>query len=233
MYSHQDQFIHDMSVKQILSILQHGAWKVLDQQRSSSPACMESDENTCGIHAFANLQFEKDVKVLLDIGGGKSDINRAYLKANKNIEVLVWDPFNRSTAHNLLIQKIIMKNKADSVSSMSVLNVIAEAASRLAHICTVKSGLKSGGKAYFKIWPGEALLKGSYLPSATLFSYQANAFRDRFIKEIELVFGRGSVRSSQTPNLLIAKKMTDALPAIQEILAIQKESKAYCVYLKT
>lgn len=109
---------------------------------------------------------------------------------------------------------------------MSVLNVIPEVAVRLEHINTLKAALVVGGKAYFKIWPGEQPLQGTYLPSATDTFYQANAYADRFLREIEIAFGIGNVRLDyNVPNLIIAVKITESNTSQHDIALIQRQSE--------
>jgi len=237
MHSHQDSYIHELPVDTIINILHQGAWKVGNQSITSAITndtnlnqpdlqWMAVNENTAGANAFADIKFNRYVKRILDVGGGRFDCNHNYMKRERNIELLVWDPYNRSTSHNNQVQAEVEKYKVDAASSMSVLNVIPEADIRLAHITTLKSALIIGGKAYFKIWPGEQPLLGTYLPSSTDTYYQANAYADRFLREIEIVFGKGNVRiDSQVPNLIIAVKLSESHTNRQEIVDIQKNSK--------
>lgn len=234
---HPDHYIHELSVETISRILASGAWRV-DNQVITSAETNDNDlkipnmqwvamgENTEGPNAFSDIKFDGNVKRMLDVGGGKYDCNRDYLKHERDIDLLVWDPYNRSQSHNATIQTEVMENKVDAATSMSVLNVIPDPESRLAHINTLKSALIVGGKAYFKIWPGSWPLRASYLPSATESCYQANAYADRFLREIEVVFGLGNVELDKlTPNLIVAVKLTEAHTDQCDILRIQRKSE--------
>lgn len=236
MLSNHESFIHELSLNQILEIIKYGQWKTLSQTVTSADTNDNSlrvpdeswpqDENTAGVNAFRDIHFDKSVKRVLDVGGGKFDCNRDYLKTTRNITLFVWDPFNRSSQHNLQIEHEMAENTADAATSMSVLNVISEISARLAHIVTVWKSLTVNGKAYFKIWPGEDIFKGTYLPSSTSKSYQANAFCDRFIREIQLVFGIDFVTINKNiPNLIIAIKKSNSHPTLEEITRIQKLSQ--------
>lgn len=237
MRSHQDHYIHQLTVKTITTILKNGAWQA-ENQSITSAITNDNDlekpndhlraigENTAGTNAFSDVEFDHKVKRILDVGGGKYDSNRNYLKRERNIDLAVWDPYNRSSAHNNRVEKEVTSNPVDAVTSMSVLNVIPETEVRLAHISTLKAALILGGKAYFKIWPGEYPLQGSYLPAATEAYYQANAYADRFLREIELVFGRGQVKlDTRIPNLIIAVKSSEAQTSESGIILIQNASK--------
>ena len=74
-------------------------------------------------------QFKKG-DVVLDIGGGKFD-NAVKNLAKSNVEVKVYDPFNRSPVHNKSVVNSIKDGGADKVVSFNTLNVIPEEANRL------------------------------------------------------------------------------------------------------
>lgn len=245
MYSHQDHYIHELTVKTISNILENGAWK-FDNQTITSAITDSIDkeekdpdeklvtigENTNGIYAFSDITFDNEVKRILDVGGGKYDFNRNFLKRKKNIDLLIWDPYNRSSSHNKNVHAEVINNKVDAATSMSVLNVIPEPEVRLAHINTLKAALAIGGKAYFKIWSGKSPLQQSYLPSATESSYQANAYADRFLREIEIVFGIENVKMDKTiPNLIVAIKLTEDHTTQHDIIRIQKASEKELIFL--
>lgn len=237
MHSHKDNYIHELTTSTILNILEKGAWKAENQTITSAitndnnlnepdSQWLEMGENTAGTNAFYDIKFDNHVKRILDVGGGRFDCNRDYMKRERNIELLVWDPYNRSQSHNTQTQIAVEKHKVDAVTSMSVLNVIPEVTVRLEHINTLKAALIAGGKAYFKIWPGNPPLQGTYLPSATNTSYQANAYADRFLREIEIIFGIGNVKlDDKIPNLIVAVKVSESNTSSHDIALIQKQSK--------
>lgn len=231
--------ISDLKSDKIVQILQSAAWKTLDQKITSAETNndkniqpdlknIEAGENACGVDAFADLKFDPSVKRALDVGGGKYDFSRNYMKSKHNIDLLIWDPYNRSKEHNLEIQSLVTNKKVDAATSMAVLNVIPEVEVRLAHICTLKDSLAVNGIAYFKIWPGENFLKGSYKPTVNSYGYpgyQANAYADRFLREVQLVFGLKNAKLHETiPNLLVATKTSDEPTSQAEIELIQKLS---------
>lgn len=243
MYARQDQFIHEISSESIFAILQQDPWKLSHQTITSADTndnnfdkpnlqWMEMGQNTSGINAFYDIHFDKKVKRILDVGGGKYAFNSQFMQENRGIELLVWDPYNRATTHNDAVKKIVTDNKVEAATSMSVLNVIPELEVRLAHIIILKSALVVGGKAYFKIWSGEEPLNGSCLPSATHSSYQANAPACRFLREIEVVFGKGNVIVDRAiPNLIIAVKRSESPTSITDIHRIRQQSKIENAFL--
>src|SRR3990167_289407 len=232
MRSHHDEFLHEIKSEDILFTLKKGQWQVYNNEISSAVTdtndgiVVEDADNTSGVDAYRDVSFDVKVKEVLDVGGGKYDCNRDYLRDKRKINLLVWDPYNRSSDHNKAIQYKVAKFKVDAAVSMSVLNVIPDIRSRLAHIMTVWASLRSGGKAYFKIWPGENLFKGTYLPIETESRYQANAFLDRFYREIQVVFGDLNVMmDKRVPNLFVAMKANANHLFFEQIKSIQARSK--------
>ena len=63
--------------------------------------------------------------VNLDVGGGRYDRGTAYL-ADQDVTSIVFDPFNRSEAHNLAALRQLAKTRADTATITNVLNVIKE-----------------------------------------------------------------------------------------------------------
>lgn len=235
------QFIHEFDSNDLFSLLLKTPWNIANQSLTSkdtngyapkepSQFMLEIGENTSGVEAFCDIPFHPSVKQILDVGGGQFDANKFFM-ASKGIELSVWDPYNRTYEHNKKIEKWVADSKGlKVVTSMSVLNVIPELEARISHINTVKSALKQNGLAFFKIWPGESTLKGSYVPSWDSSSFQANAYQDRFFHEVEIVFGRKNVSvSSSIPNLIIAKKTNNYCTPVWEIDSIKKSEKKYFI----
>jgi hypothetical protein len=234
-----EYFIHDLSPDSILKLLESDAWCGVSQRITSAEtdnddrpepdeAAIAAGHNTAGVDAFADLQFGDNVTRMLDVGGGKFDVCRNYMKA-RGVELLVYDPYNRSSAHNESVKLLVVKDKVPAATSMSVLNVVAEPEARLAHICILKDALTTGGTAYFKIWPGQEALKGSYLSTVNSYGhpgYQANAYADRFLREVQLVFGLDHVKLHESiPNLIVAKKTNASVTTLEEIKRIQLLAK--------
>jgi hypothetical protein len=151
--------IKDLSPTAISQILKNGAWITTDQSISSAETNndinphpdynqIKHGDNAAGVNAFADIPFAKDVKRVLDVSGGKYDVCRNYMHT-KQIELLVWDPYNCAKAHNNQVKQEVTRHKVDAATSMAVLNVIPEPEVRLAHIVTLKQSLKEDGYAIF------------------------------------------------------------------------------------
>src|SRR5688500_6169167 len=104
MLSLRDEYIYIMAPENILAILQQ-PWVTKNQSITSATtntndlaepdlAYTQTDENTAGTNAFAAIDFGEKTRRILDLGGGKFDVNINYMKQRK-VELLVWDPFNR------------------------------------------------------------------------------------------------------------------------------------------
>lgn len=125
----------------------------------------------------------------IDIGGGAYDANSAYMASRYLVDCVVYDPYKRHSSHNEKIIADATNRPIDAALSLSVLNVISESSCRLAHIRLCQSVLKTGGKAVFKVWPGDR----SGLGTRTVSGYQSNRDIDTYIEELQTVFGSHSV----------------------------------------
>jgi len=230
-------YLSEFSADEIIAMLKHTAWRIPDQTVSSAStntmfkdseqaqfenAKKHPKENTSGVVAFSDIPFIGGIMRVLDVGGGQSDQNKDYMARTKGVELLVWDPFNRSDQHNKAVKRSIKLQLADAATSMSILNVIPNIEARLAHITTVMQATKVGGFCYFKVWSGEGENKGTGVAIETSEAYQANAPAKRFLNEIRAVFGLENVYLDEmVQNLIVAKKCTDNLPAVGEIEKIR------------
>lgn len=155
-------------------------------------------DRTEGVGAFMDLPLEKATRNL-DVGGGAHESNTSYL-ATRGVTNYVYDPYARSEVHNQKILQIVRSSPVDSVTSMSILNVIDDSAARIAHIHLCKKSLKSGGKAYFKVWPGNESGKGEYI----LGGYQSNRDAKSYIEDVRQVFGEKHVTYDENLKVLVA-----------------------------
>jgi hypothetical protein len=167
-------------------------------------------DNTEGIAGFSDLYFPSKKILLLDVGGGSSDVSKKWVECNyKNIRFLVVDPYKRSYEHNRKIEtEVKLNGGADIITSMSVLNVIPDKVTRIQHILYVYQYLRYGGTAYFKIWPGFYPERGSGLG---VFDFERKVFQSNcwvsfYVSEVASVFGNENIILEFSKNLLIANK---------------------------
>lgn len=123
----------------------------------------------------------------LDYGGGRFDNVAQYLK-DYDVLNLVYDPFNRSKAHNKDVLDFIKKNGgADTVTCSNVLNVIKEPENRLSVIKNCDRLVKSDGTVYFTVYEGSGSGEGKANDKRK--SYQTNMKTEDYQEELEQVFG--------------------------------------------
>eukprot|EP00933_Yihiella_yeosuensis_P021354 TRINITY_DN16902_c0_g1_i1.p1 TRINITY_DN16902_c0_g1~~TRINITY_DN16902_c0_g1_i1.p1 ORF type:complete len:425 (-),score=73.02 TRINITY_DN16902_c0_g1_i1:17-1291(-) len=180
-------------------------------------------DNTTGAAAFADIldllptgprdsassASGGNPRILLDVGAGKSNAAKLFLESAKpGWRYVAADPYNRSEEENSTAQRAVEDaGGADAVCSMSVLNVIAEKASRIEHIRLCHDALRQSGLAFFKVWAGYWPERGSSVPSvqADKDIYQSNSWASAFKEEVEQVFGAGKAYVDNNLNLIVAK----------------------------
>lgn len=73
---------------------------------------------------YKKLNFIPNTLVF-DYGGGKYDTNTRYM-ADKEVKVVVFDPYNRTQTHNEKVLKYIETHRPNYIVCSNVLNVIEE-----------------------------------------------------------------------------------------------------------
>lgn len=122
--------------------------------------------------------------VVLDYGGGKFDNAVNYL-ADKDVTLLVYDPYNRSAEHNKEVLSFLRQNGgADATVCSNVLNVIKEPEARLAVLKNIKKLTKSSGAIYITVYEGS----GNSNAGPTKSGYQLNKKIAEYLDEIQEVF---------------------------------------------
>ncbi len=107
--------------------------------------------------------------VNLDVGGGRYDRGTAYL-ADQGVTSLVFDPFNRSEAHNLAVLRRLTLKRADTATIANVLNVIKEGSVRAAVLRFAAKFTRPGGLVYIDVHEGDRSGRGR----PTRDGYQTN-----------------------------------------------------------
>ena len=90
-------------------------------------------------------------QVNIDIGGGKFDTATQYLW-QRNVKNYIWDKYNRSYEHNLLVEKEIDNGEAHTVTLSNVLNVIKEKHVRMGLVLTAFRWVRPGGSIYISVY---------------------------------------------------------------------------------
>lgn len=143
----------------------------------------------------------------VDFGGGKFDNAVEYLR-DQNVTLCVYDPYNRSAAHNREVLRTLRANGgADFAINSNVLNVIKEPEARKGVLKNIKKITKSGAPIYITVYEG----RGDAKEGVTKSGYQLNRKTADYLEEIQEVFpdakrkgklivatNKGSVNSSSS-----------------------------------
>lgn len=102
---------------------------------------------------FRKADFCKGT-VNLDFGGGKYDTATEYLKT-KDVENLIYDPFNRSKEHNAEVINRLFDKGADSCTLSNVLNVIDNKDARISALLGAWGLMKKGAILWVTAYEGD------------------------------------------------------------------------------
>ena len=147
-------------------------WTKLPQQYPSDKASINSARPAA---TFKHLPT--DITVVADIGGGKYD------NAPDHLTVVVYDPYNRTPAHNAKAVNQIQGGQCDVATVNNVLNVIKEKHIRQQIIAQAAD---CAPIAYFLIYEGNRSGTGSVSRNGT--TWQEHRKADSYIPEIQQHF---------------------------------------------
>lgn len=130
------------------------------------------------------VDFPKGTLVL-DYGGGRFD-NAVEWLAEKEVEGVVYDPYNRSAEHNRDVVRRVRENGgADITLCSNVLNVIKEPEARLGVLKNIRKLTKPSGKVYITVYEGKGTGEGK---QSQKDSYQLNRKTSDYLDEVHQVF---------------------------------------------
>lgn len=95
----------------------------------------------------------------LDVGGGPDDYFTLAL-LSRGVQNLIYDPFQRTAAHNDCVLKEINDQPADTATLSDVLNVIERKRDIIDLLKRVKRWVKPGGRVYFTVYEGNGTGRG-------------------------------------------------------------------------
>ena len=126
----------------------------------------------------------------LDVGGGRYDNSVEYFKKSK-VELLIYDPFNRSPDHNEKVVSKINQRKCDGVMCNNVLNVISEKENRKQVIKQVFEAVKEDGFTFFITYEGNKTGDAKVTKQTKDSNcFQMNQKTEFYIDEIKEIFGK-------------------------------------------
>ena len=151
------------------------------QQEFSSAA---TSINSTKLPAIYNMVEFRPGDVVVDFGGGKFDNAVNYLK-DKDVTLLVYDPYNRSAEHNKEVLRLLKEHGgADAAVNSNVLNVIKEPEAREAVLKNIKKITKRGAPIYITVYEG----RGDGAEGPTKSGYQLNRKTGDYMDEVGRVF---------------------------------------------
>lgn len=154
--------------------------KQAQQEFSSAATSINSNK----LPAIYNMVEFRPGDVVVDFGGGKFDNAVNYLK-DKNVTLLVYDPYNRSAEHNKEVLRILKEHGgADAAVNSNVLNVIKEPEAREAVLKNIKKITKRGAPIYITVYEG----RGDGAEGPTKSGYQLNRKTGDYMDEVGSVF---------------------------------------------
>ena len=136
--------------------------------------------------AFTQLTKEgafKKGSVNVDIGGGRFN-NADELLQKSDATNLVYDPFNRTKAHNANVVNAVSGGNADTATINNVLNVIEDEANQLKVLNQAKDAVKKDGEVFISVYQG----KGDGVGKATSKGYQQNKKAADYLDLVKQVF---------------------------------------------
>lgn len=195
-------------------------FKDIEQEHDSRLTSVNSCQMPKSVKLVEN--FLKPDEQWLDIGGGRFDNLKEHFKAS-NVDLLVYDPYNRTPEHNAKVIEQIQSKKCDGVMINNVLNVIAEKANRKQVILQAHDSLKEGCSAIFLIYEGDKSGQSRMTKKTKdSSSFQMNKKADFFLDEIREVFGNNIEKKG---SFLIAKKQEKLENKINELDELKVKSR--------
>lgn len=154
--------------------------KQAQQEFSSAATSINSNK----LPAIYNMVEFRPGDVVVDFGGGKFDNAVNYLK-DKNVTLLVYDPYNRSAEHNKEVLRLLKEHGgADAAVNSNVLNVIKEPEAREAVLKNIKKITRRGAPIYITVYEG----RGDGVEGPTKSGYQLNRKTGDYMNEVGKVF---------------------------------------------
>ena len=125
----------------------------LDMSKKQDKTSAATSINSSKLPAvFSRVQFKRGT-VNLDIGGGKFD-NATEFLATQDVKNYIYDPYNRSEAHNRAAARATENGQSDTVTISNVLNVIDTLEGRQQVLANAVDALKPDGTAYITVYEG-------------------------------------------------------------------------------
>lgn len=174
-----------------------------EQEFSSAATSINSNK----LPAIYNMVEFRPGDVVVDFGGGKFDNAVNYLK-DKDVTLLVYDPYNRSAEHNKEVLRILKeRGGADAAVNSNVLNVIKEPEAREAVLRNIKKITKRGAPIYITVYEG----RGDGAEGPTKSGYQLNRKTSDYMDEVGRVFSNVKRKGKLITAINESTSMTESI----------------------
>lgn len=184
----------------------------IKQQHNSKKTSINSTQMPKSIRLLDGM-FLKGQK-WADIGGGRFDNVKEHL-SHKDVELLIYDPFNRNAQYNEQTVLNIANGKCDGVMVNNVLNVIEEKNNRKQVIEQAYNAVKEGSLAFFLVYEGDKSGLSKITHTGENSSFQLHQPTKFYLEEIKEVFGDNVVVSK---GMIIAKKECQLTNSYESLL---------------
>lgn len=177
--------------------------KQAPQEFSSAATSINSNK----LPAIYNMVKFRPGDVVVDFGGGKFDNAVNYLK-DKDVTLLVYDPYNRSAEHNKEVLRILKEHGgADAAVNSNVLNVIKEPEAREAVLKNIKKITRRGAPIYITVYEG----RGDGVEGPTKSGYQLNRKTGDYMNEVGKVFSNVKRKGKLITAINESTSMTESI----------------------
>ena len=174
-----------------------------EQEFSSAATSINSNK----LPAIYNMVEFRPGDVVVDFGGGKFDNAVNYLK-DKDVTLLVYDPYNRSAEHNKEVLRLLKEHGgADAAVNSNVLNVIKEPEAREAVLKNIKKITKRGAPIYITVYEG----RGDGAEGPTKSGYQLNRKTSDYMDEVGSVFSNVKRKGKLITAINESTSMTESI----------------------
>lgn len=163
--------------------------------------------NSTKLPAIYNMVNFRPGDVVVDFGGGKFDNAVNYLK-DKDVTLLVYDPYNRSAEHNKEVLRILKDHGgADAAVNSNVLNVIKEPEAREAVLRNIKKITRRGAPIYITVYEG----RGDGAEGPTKSGYQLNRKTGDYMDEVGRIFSNVKRKGKLITAINESTSMTESI----------------------
>jgi len=171
--------------KSLLDTDSKSLWDYPDQKYTSANTSINKTKTAEAFTKLLKKNVFKKGSVNLDIGGGRFDNANDLLKDKAGAKNIVYDPFNRTKAHNAKVAKQVSGGKVDTVTINNTLNVIEDTPNQIRVLEQAKDAVKADGKVYISVYQGD---KSGVGRTTSKDSFQQMKPLADYLKTVQKVF---------------------------------------------